>query len=286
MVAGGGMSEPVVAGPVASAPAPPARELSVRAETIVKRYGDQTVLGGVTLHVREAETVALIGPSGGGKSTLLRCINGLVPFDGGSIDVAGTRLGPCANEAESHRNAAPVRQHVGMVFQDFQLFPHLTALDNVALAPIVVRGEKRDHARQRAQALLEQVDLGSRAHAHPRELSGGQKQRVAIARALAMKPRVLLCDEITSALDPELRGEVLSIVERLRSDGLTIILVTHEIGFARRAADRVVVLMGGRVEEEGAARDVIERPESPRVARFLARARLTLVARFLARVLG
>ena len=201
-------------------------------ENVAKRFGERTVLAGISLTVCPHETLAVIGPSGGGKSTLLRCINGLAPFDAGQI-----RVGPHVLHAGNHRlhaaESQQVRRMVGMVFQDFQLFPHLTAVENVAEAPRRVLGLPPGAARRRAMALLERVQLADRADAYPRELSGGQKQRVAIARALAMEPRGLLCDEITSALDPETKGEVLAVLEDLKRDGLTLVLVTHEIRFAR-----------------------------------------------------
>jgi polar amino acid transport system ATP-binding protein len=237
---------------------------------VSKRYGDRVVLDAISLGVNAGETVALIGPSGGGKSTLLRCLNGLNAFDGGTV-----RVGPhvlCA--AESGRTNActvQVRRLLGMIFQDFQLFPHLTALGNVIEAPVQVLRQSREQATKRAAQLLERVGLASHADAYPRQLSGGQKQRVAIARALAMEPRGLLCDEITSALDPELKGEVLDVLVDLKRDGLTLLLVTHEIGFARRAADRVVVLADGKIIEEGPPGQVIEQPRTERTRNFLSR---------------
>ena len=242
--------------------------LEVVIQGVAKRFAQRTVLDGVDLTVHPGETVALIGPSGGGKSTLLRCINGLTPFDAGEI-----RVGPHILRAESEapRNGAvtQIRRLFGMVFQDFQLFPHLTALGNVMEAPVHVLGLPRAEARERAMRLLARVGLADRAAAYPRELSGGQKQRVAIARAMAMEPRGLLCDEITSALDPELKHEVLKVLEGLKRDGLTLIVVTHELGFARRSADRIVVLEGGKVLEEGPPEQVFANPQKPRTERFL-----------------
>ncbi len=236
-----------------------------------KKYGEQLVLDGIDLEIAAGETIALLGPSGGGKSTLLRCINGLAPFDEGTIRVEECELGPSADARASRLAARDARTLVGMVFQDFQLFPHMTALENVAEAPIHVRNVQRSEALERAHALLARVGLADRALAYPRELSGGQKQRVAIARALAMEPKGLLCDEITSALDPELKGEVLQVIESLKRDGMTLVLVTHEIGFARRAADRVAVLASGQIVEIGAARQVIDQPATERTRRFLER---------------
>lgn len=241
--------------------------VAVQLNGVCKRFGARVVLDGVSLTARGGETLALIGPSGGGKSTLLRCINGLVGFDAGDI-----RVGPHVLTAQGKPPGAaaqPIRQLFGMVFQDFQLFPHMTVLQNVVEAPIRVRKLSRAEAVERALSLLKRVGLADRADAYPRQLSGGQKQRVAIARALAMQPRGLLCDEITSALDPELKTEVLEVLEDLRRDGLTLLVVTHEIGFARRAADRVLVLAEGRIIEEGPPAEVIDRPRGARTQQFL-----------------
>jgi len=242
--------------------------LDVAIDGVAKRFGQRTVLDGVSLSVAAHETVAVIGPSGGGKSTLLRAINGLTTFDAGEIRVGPHVLRPGngrANAEASHE----VRRLVGMVFQDFQLFPHLTALGNLVEAPRRVLGLSRAEARDRAMDLLARVGLADRAGAYPRELSGGQKQRVAIARAMAMQPRGLLCDEITSALDPELKGEVLAVLEALKREGLTLVVVTHEIGFARRAADRIVVLDAGKGIEEGPPDRVLDHPQTERTQRFL-----------------
>jgi polar amino acid transport system ATP-binding protein len=245
-------------------------DMRIEVSNLTKRYGDRPVLTGVNLSVAAGETVALIGPSGGGKSTLLRCLNGLNSFDGGVI-----RVGPHAlTAAESGRSTpavAQVRRMLGMIFQDFQLFPHLTALGNVVEAPIQVLKRSAAEAEKRGLELLSRVGLAGRESAYPSELSGGQKQRVAIARALAMEPRGLLCDEITSALDPELKGEVLDVLVDLKRDGLTLLLVTHEIGFARRAADRVVVLADGGIAEEGPPDEVFDRPKTERTKQFLSR---------------
>jgi ABC-type polar amino acid transport system ATPase subunit len=233
---------------------------------VTKRFGSRTILDDVSLAIAPGETVALIGPSGGGKSTLIRCLNGLNTFDAGEIDVGPHRL-----VAGGRNRSAEVRRSFGMIFQDFQLFPHLSVLDNVIEAPIRVAGLPRKEARRRAESLLERVGMALHASAYPQQLSGGQKQRVAIARALAMEPRGLLCDEITSALDPELKNEVLSVLEGLKRDGLTMILVTHEIGFARRAADRVVMLCDGRILEEGPPAQVLDHPRTERMGIFLKR---------------
>jgi ABC-type polar amino acid transport system ATPase subunit len=234
---------------------------------VTKRFGNRLVLDDINLTVRAGETVALIGPSGGGKSTLLRCLNGLNSFDSGTIRVGSHVL----DAAQSHRPHAAVRRLLGMIFQDFQLFPHLTTLDNIIEAPLRVLGQRREQATKRAAQLLQRVGLTSHANSYPRQMSGGQKQRVAIARALAMEPRGLLCDEITSALDPELKGEVLDVLVDLKKDGMTLLLVTHEIGFARRAADRVVVLCDGKIIEEGPPSQVIDQPQTERTRTFLSR---------------
>jgi polar amino acid transport system ATP-binding protein len=243
---------------------------SVHIRGLTKRFGEHTVLSGIDLEVTAGETVTLIGPSGSGKSTLLRCLNGLVHFDAGEIQVGAHQLVP-GDGPKNHDAAHRIRLTFGMIFQDFQLFPHLTALENCMEAPVRVLGLPAAEARARSEALLARVGLAEKRNHYPSRLSGGQKQRVAIARALAMQPRGLLCDEITSALDPELKHEVLEVIEDLKRDNLTIILVTHEIGFARRAADRVVVLADGGIVESGTPADVIDRPQMPRTKQFLER---------------
>jgi ABC-type polar amino acid transport system ATPase subunit len=237
---------------------------------VTKRFGDRLVLDGIDLAVRAGETVALVGPSGGGKSTLLRCLNGLNSFDAGTIRV-GPHVLDAAQSGKPRAAVGAVRRLLGMIFQDFQLFPHLTALGNIIEAPVRVLRQSREQATKRAWQLLERVGLASHAQSYPRQMSGGQKQRVAIARALAMEPRGLLCDEITSALDPELKGEVLDVLVDLKREGLTLLLVTHEIGFARRAADRVVVLAGGKIIEQGPPSQVIDQPQTERTRNFLSR---------------
>ncbi len=239
----------------------------VELTNVTKRYHDKTILDGVSIAIQAGEITAMIGPSGGGKSTLLRSINGLNTIDGGEVRVGEHRLTVDADK--SGDAARRLRRSVGMVFQDFQLFPHLTALGNVIEAPLRVAGKSRPDAEAKGRELLTRVGLGERFHHYPSQLSGGQKQRVAIARALAMEPQVLLCDEITSALDPELKHEVLDVLEDLRRDGLTLIMVTHEIGFARRAADRVVVLAGGKIVEDGPPAQVLDAPQTERTRRFL-----------------
>ncbi|HEV3342075.1 MAG TPA: amino acid ABC transporter ATP-binding protein [Pirellulales bacterium] len=244
--------------------------ISIRGLT--KSFGPRKVLDGVDLSIHAGETLVVLGPSGGGKSTLLRCINGLNDWDSGQIQVGPHTIK--AAESRTNRSGAwlPIRRLVGMVFQDYQLFPHLTALDNVAEAPVKVLKLRRPDALARGRELLDRVGLADRASAFPEQLSGGQKQRVAIARALAMQPQGLLCDEITSALDPELKHEVLSVLETLKRDGLTLVMVTHEIGFARRAADRVVVLADGQIIEDGPPAQVLDAPRSQRTKQLLAAA--------------
>jgi polar amino acid transport system ATP-binding protein len=237
--------------------------------SVSKRFGSRTVLDGISLTIPPGQTVALLGPSGGGKSTLLRCLNGLNTFDTGEIGIGPHTLRP--GKQSRSREMLEVRRLFGMIFQDFQLFPHLSVLENVIEAPLRVLHQPRSEACQRAEQLLQRVGMSGHLTAYPPQLSGGQKQRVAIARALAMAPVGLLCDEITSALDPELKGEVLGVLEDLKRDGLTLILVTHEIGFARRAADRVVVLCDGRILEDGPPAEVLERPRTERMSLFLQR---------------
>jgi len=234
-------------------------------ENLQKRFGDHQVLHGVDLHVNAGEVVCLIGPSGSGKSTVLRCINGLESYDGGEIRAFGERVD--LNSRDIHR----LRSRMGMVFQRFNLFPHRTVLENVMEGPIYVRGENRDAARERAMALLDKVGLEAKASAHPAQLSGGQQQRVAIARALAMQPEAMLFDEPTSALDPELVGDVLEVMRGLAREGMTMVVVTHEMGFAREVADRVCFLHGGRIVEEGPAGQVLGAPRHARTQDFLRR---------------
>jgi len=242
--------------------------MQVAIRNVTKRFGSRLVLDDVSLSIDAGETVALIGPSGAGKSTLLRSINGLNTFDRGEIQVGDHTLRPNRSH-HACRRTREVRRMFGMIFQDFQLFPHLTAIENIMEAPRCVLKLGFQQARERAERLLERVGLADHGRAYPQELSGGQKQRVAIARALAMEPRGLLGDEITSSLDPEMTNEVLAVVESLKRDGLTLILATHEIGFARRAADRIVVLAEGRIVEEGPPDAVLDRPQMPRTRQFL-----------------
>ena len=239
----------------------------LEARNLVKRFGGVTALDGVSLDVAAGRVLAIVGPSGSGKSTLLRCLNCLEIPDGGEIILEGTPV------ARRDRELDGLRARVGMVFQQFNLFPHLRARENVALAVRVVRGLARAEADQRARGLLERVGLGDRGEAYPTQLSGGQQQRVAIARALAMEPAVLLFDEPTSALDSELTGEVLEVMRSLAAEGRTMVVVTHEIAFARAAAHELIFMDAGRVVERGSAQQVIESPQTERAARFFARHR-------------
>jgi len=227
-----------------------------------KSYGRFAALRGVDMDIVAGEVIVIIGPSGSGKSTLIRCINFLEEFQAGEIVVDGTAV--CRG-----RSLKRVRAEVGMVFQNFNLFPHLTVLENVALAPRRVRGLTRTEAEARGRALLERVGLAEQAHKRPAQLSGGQQQRVAIARALAMEPRILLFDEPTSSLDPEMVGEVLAVIQSLARTGVTMVIVTHEMGFARRVADRVIFMEGGMIAEQGAPEEVFKTPREPRTRAFL-----------------
>lgn len=237
----------------------------VVARAVTKRFGELVALDAVDLEVTASEVVVFIGPSGGGKSTLLRCLNGLEKADSGSIEIAGVRL-----DTDSETVYA-VRARTGMVFQQFNLFPHLNALDNVALAPRVVRRIAKDDARERARRQLDRVDLADKYDSYPAQLSGGQQQRVAIARALAMEPNVMLFDEPTSALDAEMIGEVLAVMKTLAEEGMTMIIVSHEIRFVREVAHRVAFLEAGKVIQQGTPEEMLVRPTHPRIAKFLAK---------------
>jgi len=237
----------------------------IRVDQLEKRFGTHRVLQGVSLHVDAGEVVCLIGPSGSGKSTVLRCINGLESYEGGEVRAFGERVD--RNSSGIHR----LRSRMGMVFQRFNLFPHRTVLENVMEGPVYVLGHKPAQAREEALALLAKVGLAEKAQAYPAQLSGGQQQRVAIARALAMKPEAMLFDEPTSALDPELVGDVLGVMRALADEGMTMIVVTHEMGFAREVADRVCFLHSGSIVEEGPAAQVLGAPRQPRTQDFLRR---------------
>ena len=244
--------------------------MHIKARNIRKAFGDRPVLDGFNLEVASGETVVIIGPSGSGKSTFLRCLNGLQSIDSGTIEVGDHKL-----EASNGKRYSPfssaIRKVQGMIFQDFNLFPHMSVLGNITEAPSKVLKQNRSEARQNALELLKKVGLESHANYYPAQLSGGQKQRVAIARALAMKPKVLLCDEVTSSLDPELKHEVLDVLEKLKSEGMTLLMVTHEIGFAKKAADKVVFIAEGKVLEEGAPKQILESPENQRIRTFISK---------------
>ena len=227
-----------------------------------KSFGDITVLNGIDLEVAEKEVVVIIGPSGSGKSTLLRCINHLEQPTEGTVEVDGILL-------DSEANINAVRAEVGMVFQRFNLFPHMTVLDNITLAPMKVRGVSKEEAEKTANELLKRVGLGDRGGAYPSQLSGGQQQRVAIARALAMHPKIMLFDEPTSALDPEMVKEVLNVMKKLAEEGMTMVVVTHEMGFAREVGDRVLFIDDGRILVEGTPEEIFDNPKEERLKSFL-----------------
>ncbi|MEV1287563.1 amino acid ABC transporter ATP-binding protein [Micromonospora sp. NPDC049679] len=248
-------------------------DLMVRAENVHKSFGPLEVLKGIDLAVRPGEVCCVIGPSGSGKSTFLRCINHLEKINGGRIWVDGDLVGYRERGGKLHelreKEVAAQRQSIGMVFQRFNLFPHMTALENVMEAPLRVRRESKAEVRERATALLARVGLGDKVGTYPGQLSGGQQQRVAIARALAMRPKLMLFDEPTSALDPELVGEVLDVMKDLAQEGMTMVVVTHEIGFAREVGDSLIFMDDGVVVEAGAPRDVIANPQHDRTKAFL-----------------
>ncbi len=236
----------------------------IKIKNLKKSFGELEVLKGIDLNIDEREVVVIIGPSGSGKSTLLRCINFLEEPTGGTITVDNI---PMNNE----ENINKVREEVGMVFQRFNLFPHMSVLDNITLAPMKVRKIEREKAEMTAQELLDRVGLGDKAEAFPNQLSGGQQQRVAIARALAMQPKVMLFDEPTSALDPEMVGEVLDVMKRLAESGMTMVIVTHEMGFAREVGTRLLFVDGGYIVEEGVPKEVFENPKEERTKLFLSK---------------
>jgi polar amino acid transport system ATP-binding protein len=245
----------------------------LEARDVVKRFGDRPAVDGVSLQVRRGETVVIIGPSGSGKTTFLRCLNHLeridegdVLLDGASVGYREGRHGPVELPP---REVAVTRRRIGFVFQRFNLFAHLSALDNVALAPRNLLGLSRQEAESRARQLLARVGLADKEASRPAQLSGGQQQRVAIARALAMRPEVMLFDEPTSALDPEMVGEVIAVMRELAAEGMTMVVVTHEMGFARAAADRIVMMDAGKILEQGPAEQMISDPEHDRTRRFL-----------------
>ncbi|WP_308169530.1 amino acid ABC transporter ATP-binding protein [Acrocarpospora catenulata] len=250
-------------------------EPMVRAEAVCKSFGHVPVLKGIDLEVRPGEVMCVVGPSGSGKSTFLRCVNHLEKIDAGRLWVDGQLIGYRQRGDRLHelrdREVAAQRRDIGMVFQRFHLFPHMTALENVMEAPLRVRGDSRAAATEQARALLDRVGLADRTGNYPAQLSGGQQQRVAIARALAMHPKLMLFDEPTSALDPELVGEVLDVMRDLAGDGMTMIVVTHEMGFAREVGDSLVFMDDGLVVERGAPKEVLTNPRHERTQAFLSK---------------
>ncbi|MFV9510533.1 amino acid ABC transporter ATP-binding protein [Tepidibacillus sp. LV47] len=237
----------------------------IKVEGLYKQYGDLEVLKGIDIEIQPKEVVCIIGPSGSGKSTFLRCLNKLEDFQAGKVIVRGEDL------SDPKIDVNKVRTHVGMVFQHFNLFPHMTVLENITIAPIKVLGMEKSKAEEIAKKYLGKVGLLDKANAYPDQLSGGQKQRVAIARALAMEPDVMLFDEPTSALDPEMVGEVLEVMKQLAKEGMTMVVVTHEMGFAREVADRVVFMDQGQIIEEGKPEEIFSQPRHPRTQSFLSK---------------
>ena len=241
------------------------KQLKIHVTNLKKNFGKLEVLKDISMDVHEGEVVVLLGPSGSGKSTLLRCLNQLETATAGQIIIDGHDV------TDKHTDINKVRENIGMVFQHFNLFNHLTVLDNMTLAPVHLKLMSKEEAKAEAMRLLERVGLADKADAFPSQLSGGQKQRVAIARALEMKPDIMLFDEPTSALDPEMVGEVLAVMKELAHDGMTMVVVTHEMGFAREVASRVVFMEGGYIVEEGTPDEVILNPKEPRTIDFLSK---------------
>ncbi|TCZ73553.1 amino acid ABC transporter ATP-binding protein [Paenibacillus albiflavus] len=237
----------------------------IRMTNLKKSYGETEVIKGVSLHVHHKEVVVIIGPSGSGKSTLLRCMNLLESYNEGEIEIEGVRL------TDKQTDINLVRREVGMVFQRFNLFPHLSVLRNITLAPMQVRKLDETAAKTKAYELLEKVGLSEKADVYPPSLSGGQAQRVAIARALAMQPKIMLFDEPTASLDPEMVGEVITVMKQLAHEGMTMVVVTHEIGFAREVADRVIFIDGGYIVEEGKPKEIFDNPKHERTKSFLSK---------------
>ena len=237
----------------------------IKVNNLHKSFGELEVLKGIDAHIEKGEVVSIIGPSGGGKSTFLRCLNMLETPTSGTIVFEGTDITNEKTDINVHR------QKMGMVFQHFNVFPHLTVLENITLAPVTLKKKTPEEAKKQAMALLERVGLADKADEYPRRLSGGQKQRLAIVRALAMEPDVMLFDEPTSALDPEMVGEVLEVIKSLADEGMTIVLVTHEMGFAKAVSDRVMFISGGVIAEEGTPEQVFDNPQNPRTKDFLSK---------------
>ena len=235
----------------------------IKVKNLKKQFGNNVVLKDISVAIEKGEVISVIGPSGSGKSTFLRCINGLEEFDGGHILVDNEDM------ADKNLNIDKLREKIGMVFQSFNLFPHLTVLENIILAPVTLKKMNKEEAKVKAKELLKKVGLEEKANFYPSSLSGGQKQRVAIARALAMNPEAILFDEPTSALDPEMVGEVLQVMKSLAKDGMTMIVVTHEMGFAREVCDRVIFMADGEIVEQGNPNDVFLNPQHERTQNFL-----------------
>ena len=240
-------------------------EVLIHVEGLQKSFGELNVLAGIDIDIHRGEVVVVVGPSGSGKSTFLRCLNRLEESTGGSIYFNGEDITDPKVDINKHR------QKMGMVFQQFNLFPHMNIMDNLTIGPRKLLGKSKAEAESTAQFLLERVGLGDRGSAYPKQLSGGQKQRVAIVRALCMEPEVMLFDEPTSALDPEMVGEVLEVMKELAKDGMTMVVVTHEMGFAREVATRVIFIDEGRIMEEGTPQDVFTKPQNPRLQEFLSK---------------
>ena len=234
-------------------------------EHLKKSFGDNVILDDVNLTVKQGEVIVIIGPSGCGKSTLLRCINALEPIQEGQILLDGEKIEP------KSKNLTQLRQKIGMVFQQFNLFPNMTIKENIMLAPVKLNKMTREEAEKKAMELLKRIGLSDKADAYPSQLSGGQKQRIAIVRSLAMNPDIILFDEPTSALDPEMVGEVLSVMKELAEDGMTMVVVTHEMGFAREVANRVMFINDGVIQEENTPQEIFEHPQSPRLQEFLSK---------------
>lgn len=237
----------------------------IKVENLQKSFGDLVVLNGIDIDINKGDVVVVVGPSGSGKSTFLRCLNRLEESTGGSIYFAGEDITDPKVNINKHR------QKMGMVFQQFNLFPHLTIMRNLTIGPMKLLGKSKEEAEKKAQELLDRVGLGDRAYSYPNQLSGGQKQRIAIVRALAMEPEVMLFDEPTSALDPEMVGEVLEVMQELAKEGMTMVCVTHEMGFAREVASRVIFIDEGKIMEEGPPQEIFNSPKHPRLQEFLSK---------------
>jgi len=235
----------------------------IEAKELVKKFGGQKAVDGVSLSVQKGEVIVILGPSGSGKSTLLRCLNGLERFDSGEVVIDGEKMD------HGHKAIHQIRKKIGMVFQQFNLFPHLNVLKNLTLAQEVVLNRDKDRAERKASELLSKVGLTDKKDSFPAQLSGGEQQRVAIARALSLNPRIMMFDEPTSALDPEMIGEVLGVMKELAKEGMTMLVVTHEIGFAREVADRIVFMDEGKIVEKGSADQILNRPKNQRTREFL-----------------